>query len=176
MLKTCAQGGDAPPEHAVELGRGETGPFFGRGRDHLGHGFGLRQVHAAIQKSPAREFAAFGQTGPAGEAGFKHGGQQDGAAVTVELGHVLPGEGLGPGHGHGQRVVENRAVLVHDFSPAQHPRAKGLFLARRVEQRFQQGQGVRPADADDADAPGTGRGGDGGDGGGRIHGNSTEGN
>ena len=143
---------DALPEHAVQLGGGEACAFSGRSRDHFRHGFGLRQVHSAVEEGPAGEFPAFGQPSAAGKARLQHRGQQDRPAVALEFRHVFAGKGLGTGHVDRQRVVEHVAFRIQNAPAPQGPRPESVSLSGGPEQVFQNGQRRRAADPDDAHA------------------------
>ena len=112
MLHAFPQPGDALPEHAVEFGGGKPCAFLGRRGDHLGNGFGLRQIHPAVEEGAAGEFPPLRKARPSAEAGFKHRRQQDGAAVTLEFRHIFPGKCLGAGHEHRQRIIKRVAFHV----------------------------------------------------------------
>ena len=112
MLHAFPQIADALPEHAVEFGGGKPRAFLGRRGDHFGDGFGLHQIHPAVEEGAAGEFPPLRKACPRAEARFKHRRQQDGAAVALEFRHIFPGKGLGAGHEHRQRVVERVAFRV----------------------------------------------------------------
>ena len=59
VFQTRAQLFHPAAEQTVQLGGGKM-HAFARGRgDELGHGFGLRKIHAAVQKGAPREFSSF---------------------------------------------------------------------------------------------------------------------
>ena len=83
----------------------------------------------------------------------------------MDLGHVFPGEGARAGHEHGQHIVQRRAFMVQGAPAVQHPGPEARELCRRgAEHAGKDLPGLRPGDADDADAPRTGSRGYGGDG------------
>ena len=155
MLHAFPQIADALPEHAVEFGGCKPRAFLGRRGDHFGDGFGLRQIHPAVEEGAAGEFPPLRKACPRAEAGFKHRRQQDGAAVALEFRHIFPGEGLGAGHKHRQRIVERVAFRVLNAPAPQDPRLIAA-LSGRCEQLLEYGQRAGATDPDNADASGTG--------------------
>ena len=57
MHQRIAQAVDLGGKRAAQAGCCTAGGGFGTGVDQVGHGFGLRQIHLAVQKRPFAEFA-----------------------------------------------------------------------------------------------------------------------
>lgn len=111
MLHAFPQIADALPEHAVEFGGGKPRAFLGRRGDHFGDGFGLRQIHPAVEEGAAGEFPPLRKACPRAEAASSTAASGR-AAVALEFRHTFPGKGLGAGLEHRQRVVERVAFRV----------------------------------------------------------------
>lgn len=165
VFQRVAQGGHARPEQTVQPGRRQPRPFPGRSGDHFGHGFGLRQIHAAVEKGAAGELPAFRRARPGRQNGFQQRLEQRRAAVTMPLGHILARERARAGHENRQNIVDPPAFLIKRGPPVQRPGAK-IPKHRRSgrEARAKNGARERPAHPDDSDASAPRRSGDGGDG------------
>ncbi len=72
--------GDAARNRAARLLRGDARLVERGGFDQVAHGFGLRQVDAAVEKGAQREFAGLGQA----RAGFQRRAPRRGAGPPGE--------------------------------------------------------------------------------------------
>jgi hypothetical protein len=100
---------DLEPETALDLVGGEMEPSFGLSVDEIDDRFGLGEVHAAVHESPEGELSGFGQAGAFPEENAQNLLQKEGAAVGVDLHHVLSGVGVGCGHAGEEDLVDGRA-------------------------------------------------------------------
>ena len=165
LFQTPAQGRDLAAQQAVQTVEAVAQGLARRRGDEFGHGLGLAQVHAAVDEGPARELAPLRGPCPQAQGRFQDGLHDEGAAVAMDLGHVFPGESARAGHEHGQHIVQRRAFMVQGAPAVQHPGPEARELCRRgAEHAGKDLPGLRPGDADDADAPRTGSRGYGGDG------------
>ena len=160
-----ARKSDLAAQQAVQTVEAVTQGLARRRGDEFGHGLGLAQVHAAVDEGPARELAPLRGPCPQTQGRLQDGLHDEGAAVAMDLGHVFPGESARTGHEHGQYIIQRRAFMVQGAPAVQHPGPEARELCRRgAEHAGKDLPGLRPGDADDADAPRTGSRGYGGDG------------
>ncbi len=89
------QRGDAAGDGARGLLRGDAGLIERGGVDQVAHGFGLRQIDAAVQISAEGELAGFGEAGAGVERAVDGMAQNDGGAVAGDFDHVFGGVGAG---------------------------------------------------------------------------------
>ena len=105
---------DLPGKYALQRAGGGARRLFGAGLDQVGDGFGLYQVELVVEEGALGEFARLGQAYIKVSTHFQHAAQQDllddGAAVALQLQHVLAGIGMGGGKPQGQPVVDGLAV------------------------------------------------------------------
>ena len=138
MHQRIAQAVDLGGKRAAQAGRSAAGGGFGAGVDQIGHGFGLRQIHLAVQKSPLAEFARPGHAQarqnfairPTRARDFQRAGQQPlqdhRPAVRLEFQHVFAGKGMGPGEIQRQAVVYGLAGCVRKWQIGRVASLQGL--------------------------------------------------
>ena len=108
---------DLPAQPALTVQVGQFQGAAGFGLDQVDDRFGLGKVDPSVEKGPAGELPRLGQTGPATERRFQDFLENEDPAVGLDLGHILPGVGLGLGHEDRQDFVDHRPVLgPEDFS------------------------------------------------------------
>ena len=144
-------------EKAVQLGRSEVHPLArGRGNDFC-HGFGLREIHAPVQKGAPGELSAFGHARAARKHGVEQRGQHGRAAVTLNFGAVFAGEGMRSRKEHHECVVRFAALGVEHVTVMQHARREvPEAFARRTEHGAQNVVRLRAGYAYDAYPAGSG--------------------
>ena len=84
------------------------------GVDEIDHGFGLRQIHLAVQKRAAREFTGPRLPETCGEQRFKPGGQCCGGAVALNFGGILAGVGMRGAGDECHAVVDGPSLCVKE--------------------------------------------------------------
>ena len=84
------------------------------GVDEIDHGFGLRQIHLAVQKRAAREFTGPRLPEACGEQRFKPGGQCCGGAVALNFGGILAGVGMRGAGDECHAVVDGPSLCVKE--------------------------------------------------------------
>ena len=146
---------------AVELSYGAPGRPVGAGADQVHDGFGAAEVHAAVQKRAAGEFA--GPGGPDAQPGerFHHPRGNEMPAVELEFGHVLPGVCGWFAHQHRHALVDGLPVFVQRAAVGEPVVLKGSRVGDEAAERFLR---PRAGDPHDGDAALSGRGGGGCDG------------
>ena len=130
----------------MERTPGGTGGAQVAGRDQVGDRLGLRQVQPVVEEGPLAELAR--PRHPRAEvATARHQLlQHDGAAVRLQLHHVLAGEAGGCGEVQREAIVDGAAIGIHEGDVVGVPRRKG---ARG--DRFADGHAARAGQAHDAD-------------------------
>ena len=93
LLQRC----DAARYRAAGLLRRDARLVERRGVDQIAHGFGLRQVDAAVQKRAQSELAGFGQPRAGVDGPLHRVPQHHGRAMAGNLDHVLRGVGARAG-------------------------------------------------------------------------------
>jgi len=92
------------------LRQGERG--LGAARDHVHDGLGLYQVDPPVQEGALGELAGLRQSGPGIDHQGQDAGDHQGAAVALDLDHILAGIGVGclhvDQHGLVQHVIGSR--------------------------------------------------------------------
>ena len=153
--------GQRPCEMALRLGEGRTAP----GGDDVHDRLGLRQIDAAVQESPLREFSPLRQNRPRRQRQRQGLPERLPAAVDLDLHHILAGIGMGPLHIDAEPLIHKGAV-PHDVAVAELLRLRRAERAAALhpENAVSHISRTVAADADDADAPFPGRRGDGGNG------------
>ena len=89
---------------------------------HIYHAFGVAQIHLAVQKRAAREFAPVGYPRARGANAFQHMPEQGGSAVAVQFRHVLARVRVGRGKKYGKRFVAHAAAI--QFAQIHHIRGR----------------------------------------------------
>ena len=147
----------APQHRAAEL----TGGIFriarGLGVDEVNDGFGLREIHASVEKGALGELTRRCLPRAEGEESFQRGAQHDGRAMALKLCGVLAGVASRRAGERAETEIERPSLLVEQLAVNELPVAvlrHGLSVRRaekRVHQRY--GKGTRYAhDADGGNA------------------------
>jgi hypothetical protein len=74
--------------------------------DQQRHGFGLRQIEAAVQERAPCEFAGLGQPCAVRDKSLEESAQECGGAMTRELDDILAGVRAGRSHDDTERFVQ----------------------------------------------------------------------
>ena len=90
------------------------------------HRLGLRQVYPPVQEGPQCELAPLCHSGTLAKAAAEYPLQGDGAAVAVELHHVLACEGARAAHQAHERLVKNSPRRRIGHAAVDHPVAAQL--------------------------------------------------
>ena len=104
---------DGLRELALQGTHGGAGGARGRRIDQIGDRFGLRQIHLAVEKGAAAEFAGFGQPGAEVEAAGEQHLHDDRAAVALQFEDVFAGKRM--------RIREKQQNSAVDRSRRQPP-------------------------------------------------------
>ena len=99
---------DAARDGAVHLLRGDARLVERGGVDQIAHGFGLRQIDAAVQIRAQREFARLGQARAGFERALQREAQDDRRAVAGDLDHVFGGVGSRRGEEGDHHFIDYR--------------------------------------------------------------------
>ena len=129
---------------------GHQGPFA-PGIDDVHDAFCFCQIQPAVQESPFGEFAGLRRPGPCPEGQGQDFLQGLPPAMALDLAHIFPGIGMGPGHVHGQHLVHHLALFVQDVAVTQLPGSVPAGFLPAGEQLVRNGKAVRPAEPDHAD-------------------------
>ena len=151
MIQSGPQVRHTPPQFAFQTLEPIAHGLARRRGNQFGHGFGLTEIHAAVDIGPAAELAAFGSPRAPAQDGLQNGLHQIDAAVTLNFRHILAGEGARPRHEHGQHIVQ-RPVIIQNHTVMQHPGTKIRNGGRRPEYGRQHVPGFRPGNADNSHA------------------------
>ena len=154
--------GDGPPQ----LQSGVAHPQGGLCVDQVHDGLGLAQVQPPVEEGPAAEFPRQGHARPLPQQGMEQLLQGGGAAVTLKLRRVLPGEAAGAEGIGAQDLVQDPALLVHGLPQHQPvgPEVPQKAALLGTENRLRQSDGPLSAEADDPQGGAASRGGNGGNG------------
>ena len=152
LEQLVAQLVDALGELAGELFVGGAQGQLGARVDQIGHGFGLREVNAPVEKGAAGEFAGLGQPRAVCEDGVEDQFCGQNSAVAGDLDDILAGEGAGRAHDGEQGLVHVLAV-AHDVAEVDRMRRRGgRFDGRCAGGRkgaVRDGERLRAREADD---------------------------
>ena len=119
----------------------------GGGLDQIGHALGLREVELAVEEGTAGEFARLGQAGAELQATLEQHLHDDRSAMTLQLDHVLAGEGGRRGEVEEDALIDRPLVLVEEASEVRGARPRGAAAQGEGE-----GAEAGARDADDTDA------------------------
>ena len=122
----------------------------GLGGDQIGEALGLGEVEAAPLEGAPGELAGLGRPEAERDQGVEHAGRYRAAAMQVQLGHVLAGEGGGAGQPEHEGAVELLAAVA-ERAQAGPPRRRPP-----ARQRVERLAGAGAGEADDGDG-GAGR-------------------
>ena len=147
---------------AAQLLQGNVvgGPVLGG--DQVGDGLGLGQVHPAVQEGPFGKLTGGGHLGPCGYQCPQYLGDNVLGPMTIYLGGVLPGVGVGSPEDHGHDLVDNglRSIPLRENDPSvvhfpcpELRRPNAAFLLHRPVHPLQHGHRLRAADAHHRDCP-----------------------
>ena len=156
VREPVVDGGNGVPERAAHLARGVGGGVRRLRVDEVHDGFGLGEVHAAVEEGALCKFAGPGLPCPGGEQGLEARGQHGGGAVALQLHGVLTGVAAGSAGVDGQHLVDDAALDVQQCAARQ--RAVGRFRERAArggpEHPPGHGGGVVAGEAQDPDGAG----------------------
>ena len=152
-------------EKPVELG-GSQVYALARGRgDEFRHGFGLGEIHAAVQKGAPGEFPPLGHARAPGKHGVEQRGKHGHTAMPLYFGAVFSGKGMGGLEEYGKGVVGFAVLSIQHTAVMQHARREiaegGGGGAEHGKKNVVR---LRPRYADDAHPARSGSGGYGRDG------------
>ncbi len=131
------------PELMVGSGQGS----FASRADNIDHRFRLAEVHSAVEKGGAREFAGFRETASATHEILKNLLRYQRISVAGDFRHVLAGVGIRRFEIGVERVVENGALVVAVVSAHDPARGERLLLVNFAKQAGHE----RAAEADHRD-------------------------
>ncbi len=154
------QGLDPPGKLAGQRALGGAGGGGAAGGDQVGHRFGLGQVEFAFQEGALGELAWPRRAGAELVEPGQQQVEQDRVAVAVQLDHVLAGVGRRRRKDQHQAPVDDLAILILEAAIERLARRQCGAGTQLAGDR----PGLRPGQADDADAGLAMGGGDGGDG------------
>ena len=122
---------DAAGELAGKLLVGGAQGQFRARMDQVGHGLGLGEVDAPVEKGAAGEFARLGQPRAARQHRIQHQLRRQNAAVAGDFDHVLAGEGARRAHDRQQDLVHALPV-AHDVAEMDGVRCRRGWLQEAV--------------------------------------------
>jgi len=137
---------------ALERTSRRAGRGLAAGGNQVGDGLGLGQVQPAFQEGALGELARPRRPRAQGQAAAQQARQQHGAAVSLQLKHVLAGVGPGPREEQQQAVVDHLAVGLAEAKVVRMPRFR-----RPAQQACRDRPAARAAQAHDAHARRPGR-------------------
>ncbi len=121
---------DAARDGAVHLLRGDARLIERGGFDQVAHGFGLRQIDAAVEESAQGELAGLGQARAGLERALHGVAQHDRRAVAGDLDHVFGGVRARRGEERDHHLVDRwpsrRAVARAGHARAASPARSGM--------------------------------------------------
>ena len=147
--KALAPGFVEPPQLPLQLAQGLAPLGLGLGVDQIGEALGRGQVELPVLEGAAGEFAGLGRPQPRAPAqGVEHRRHHDGAAVQVQLRHVLAGIAGRPRKPQHQTLVQCLPVGgvadTHEGGPPGRRRIGPAKPAQGIA-------GSRSGNADDGD-------------------------
>jgi len=164
--QVVVKGTDPASKGIVELGGGEAGGTFGPGMDQIRYGFGLSEVHFAVQKGPFSEFTGLGLAGAGGQKGRENAEGGLGTAVALDFDGIFAGVGVRGSKNQQKGIVQDLVgIWMNDLSMEE---SAGLACRREgrvtTKQAVGEAIGVGARNAHDGDGGLAGSGRDGGDG------------
>src|SRR5579862_2664576 len=127
--------------------------------DQIAHGFGLRQIDAAVQVRPEGEFARLGQPCSGLAGALQRIPQHGRRAMARNLDNVLGGVGSRGGEEGRDHMVDGVAFGIGKLRQRGGPGFPAVFRGQ-TQKDFGDGARVAPGNAHDADATTPGRRGD----------------
>ena len=112
VLKACAHLFHAPGKFAVQSAQGLLKGLSARSGNHFSNGFGLAQVHAAVEKGPVGKFAPAGRHGTGSKQGLQDGGDNELASMAVYFRTVFARVGPWARHVDTEHLVKPATCVI----------------------------------------------------------------